>query len=90
MGYSRFKDVAFTDIGLLSPTLRKALPHPVKSKLFFPMQDRILNPIGIEEVILVLRLRNQHYDAELVLREKMRPAILHPLVLPFDGSESEL
>lgn len=54
------------------------------------MQDRILNPIGIEEVILVLRLRNQHYDAELVLREKMRPAILHPLVLPFDGSESEL
>lgn len=43
------------------------------------MQDRIMNPIGIEEALLVLRLRNQHYDAEFVLRAKMKPGILRPV-----------
>lgn len=41
------------------------------------MQDRILNPVGIQESILVLRLRNQSFDAELILREKMMPAKLN-------------
>lgn len=36
------------------------------------MQDRILNPVGLEESLLVIRLRNQSYDAELILREKMK------------------
>lgn len=43
------------------------------------MQDRILNPVGIEEALLVLRLRNQHFDAELILVEKMKPARLFPV-----------
>lgn len=87
------------------------------------MQDRILNPIGIQESILVLNLRNQtitcwscggdkncrkcqchdssegtpcnlvcrgmdshYFDAELILREKLKPAVLHP-VSPVEGSE---
>lgn len=50
------------------------------------MHDRTLNPGTIEEAILVMRLRNQSYDAELILREKLKPAILHP-VSPVEGSE---
>lgn len=52
------------------------------------MQDRIMNPIGIEESLFVIRLRNQSYDAELILREKMKPGRLHP-VYPDEGTEEE-
>lgn len=43
------------------------------------MQDRILNPDTIGETLLVLNLRNQHFDAELLLQEKMKPARLYPI-----------
>lgn len=52
------------------------------------MQDRILNPITTEEAILVIRLRNQNFDAELLLREKMKPGRLAPIGVPFDGKVS--
>lgn len=47
------------------------------------MQDRILNPIGIEESLLCIRLACQGADAfylaEVRLQEKMRPAKLAPV-----------
>lgn len=54
------------------------------------MHNRILNPIGIEESLLVLRLACQGADAfylaEIRLAEKMKPAKLSP-VLPDEGTE---
>lgn len=48
------------------------------------MQDRVLNPIGIEESILAIRLYCQGADAfylaELRLAEKMKPGRLKFMV----------
>lgn len=53
------------------------------------MHDRVFNPIGVEESLLVLRLMSQGADAfylaELRLQEKMLPARLSP----FEGKNQE-
>lgn len=56
------------------------------------MLDRILNPVGVEESLLVIRLASQGADAfylaELRLQEKMKPAKLK-IVTASDLKEAE-